>query len=179
MLIPAMLQEIRSGNGDDDGPTTLRFCKGCVAATVTTRRPCDYGVERLLGCTKAVATLSLICSPRDTAEGYDKHKPSQICRKFATCRRKFATYRRKFATESTSTSATVSKFEPTWLRTTRWRGEGQGGDPQECGQESVGACACMLFSFVPFIGCAMCTSCGGATLPGCSSSSRLCQRPHS
>ena len=78
MLIPAMLQEIRSGNGDDDGPTTLRFCKGCVAATVTTRRPCDYGVERLLGCTKAVATLSLICSPRDTAEGYDKHKPSQV-----------------------------------------------------------------------------------------------------
>ena len=53
MLIPAMLQEIRSGNGDDDGPTTLRFCKGCVAATVTTRRPCDYGVERLLGCTIA------------------------------------------------------------------------------------------------------------------------------
>ena len=65
MLIPAMLQEIRSGNGDDDGPTTLRFCKGCVAATVTTRRPCDYGVERLLGCTIA-------------------RKPSQRRRSYAT-----------------------------------------------------------------------------------------------
>ena len=48
-----MLQEIRSGNGDDDGPATLRFYNGCVAATVTTRRPCDYGVEPLLGCTIA------------------------------------------------------------------------------------------------------------------------------
>ena len=109
MLIPAMLQEIRSGNGDDDGPTTLRFCKGCVAATVTTRRPCDYGVERLLGCTKAVATLSLICSPRDTAEGYDKHKPSQICRKFATCRRKFATCHR-FATRLRKFATSVTKL---------------------------------------------------------------------
>ena len=43
---------MRGGNGDD--PTTRTIA--------------------LHDCTKAVATPSLICSPRDTAEGYDKHK---------------------------------------------------------------------------------------------------------
>ena len=63
MLIPAMLQEIRSGNGDDDGPTTLRFCKGCAAATVTTDGPTVVRLcKRLLDCANAVATPSLICA---------------------------------------------------------------------------------------------------------------------
>ena len=81
--------------------------------------------------------------------------------------------------ESTSTSATVSKFEPTWLRTTRWRGEGQGGDPPGMWSRKCRGVCVYVFSFAPFESCAMCTSCGGATLPGCSSSARLCQRPHS
>ena len=110
MLIPAMLQEIRSGNGDDDGPTTLRFCKGCVAATVTTRRPC-YGVERLFGCTKAVAPALAI---RQRAMTNTKTVAS---RKFATCRRKFAachrfaTRLRKFATSVTKLQHAVTNLQ--------------------------------------------------------------------
>ena len=177
-----MLQEIRSGNGDDDGPTTLRFCKGCVAATVTTRRPCDYGVERLLGCTIA-------------------RKPSQRRRSYATLaiqqRAMTNTNRRKFVANLQHAVANLQHTVANLQLSQRQRlrpcqslsqhgygrrgggGRGRVETPRNVVKKVSGRVRVCFFpsSLLKVVRCARLA--GGATIPGCSPSARLCQRPHS